>query len=644
MFQEVLAKERPEVRRCLLISSIFDRFCPQVLDVVFETGPGSASHSLDGQDFVDMLQRSTLFVTSLDARGHWFRYHKIFKQLLGRQIQRELPTSEIAKLHARASTWFESQGLIEESIRHALWTSDPDRAGEIVARHRFATLQGPGWYALERWLDMLPESTQQRPEILSARLFMMTEAYRLAEMPPLMEKMKNLLGDEPPDEALAAELDVHHGLLHLWHECDGEAASKRFERARERGSLKSGLVALRVDSFAAVARHMIGQGELAVASLQEQIRSVKEPESLAYLMRALTFVRLLSGDLLAAARDAERASDMAKRSGNPMLEAMSYYLLANSQFQAHQLSHALPNFVESAKKHIFLNRRFAIDALAGRIMTFQALHRFNDAVVALEELAELAKETGELHPVSLAESSRARLSLLQNDVEAAVRWANAYDSALVLSDTVIFLEVPVLTQCRAWIASGTRENLSRAIGQLVSVRRQVEALHFTPQVIEILVLQAVALEKKGMTDEAHAALDEAIAMGAPRGFVRPFIEGGSTMAALLDGRRSRSENRHFTHRLLAAFESEDRPSSTDLPSVRRPSSPGTVDSLTTRQIEILELLRKRLRDKEIAEELVISPATVHQHLKQIYRKLGVNGRRHAVEKAESLGILGSAVK
>ena len=77
---------------------------------------------------------------------------------------------------------------------------------------------------------------------------------------------------------------------------------------------------------------------------------------------------------------------------------------------------------------------------------------------------------------------------------------------------------------------------------------------------------------------------------------------------------------------------------------RRPSSPGTVDSLTTRQIEILELLRKRLRDKEIAEELVISPATVHQHLKQIYRKLGVNGRRHAVEKAESLGILGSAVK
>jgi LuxR family maltose regulon positive regulatory protein len=456
--------------------------------------------------------------------------------------------------------------------------------------------------------------------------------------------MKNLLGDEPPDEALAAELDVHDGLLHLWHDCDGEAALKRLERAKARDSLKSGLVALRVDYFTAAARHFIGQGELAVASLQEQIRSLKDPESLAYLMRALTFVRLLSGDLHAAERDAERAIDLAKRGGNPMLEGMSYYLRANSQFQAHQFSHALPNFVESAKKRIVLNRRLAIDALAGQVLTCQVLHRFNDALVALEELVEMAKETGDLHHLTLAESSRARLSLLQNDVEVAVRWANAYDGELVPSDTLFFLEVPVLTQCRAWIASGTRENLSRALGRLRSVRRQVEALHFTPQMIEALVLEAVALEKKGSTDEAHAALDEAIALGAPRGFVRPFIEGGATMAAMLDGRRSRSENRPFTHRLLAAFESGNRPPSSDLPPVRRHSLPGAVESLTNRQIEILELLRKRFRDKEIAAELVISPATVHQHLKQIYRKLGVNDRRHAVEKAKSLGILGSAVK
>ncbi len=62
-------------------------------------------------------------------------------------------------------------------------------------------------------------------------------------------------------------------------------------------------------------------------------------------------------------------------------------------------------------------------------MTCQALDRFDDAVAALKELVELAKETRELHHLTLAESLQARLSLLQNDVDAAVRWADTYEAS-----------------------------------------------------------------------------------------------------------------------------------------------------------------------------------------------------------------------
>ena len=54
---------------------------------------------------------------------------------------------------------------------------------------------------------------------------------------------------------------------------------------------------------------------------------------------------------------------------------------------------------------------------------------------------------------------------------------------------------------------------------------------------------------------------------------------------------------------------------------------------------VVALLSMRLRDKEIAEVLNISPKTVNSHLKRIYQKLRVNGRRDAVAAARDLGIL-----
>ena len=61
--------------------------------------------------------------------------------------------------------------------------------------------------------------------------------------------------------------------------------------------------------------------------------------------------------------------------------------------------------------------------------------------------------------------------------------------------------------------------------------------------------------------------------------------------------------------------------------------------LTNREYEILLLLEDRLRDKEIADRLGISPETVRSHLKNLYSKLHANDRRDAIVKATRLGLL-----
>jgi len=61
--------------------------------------------------------------------------------------------------------------------------------------------------------------------------------------------------------------------------------------------------------------------------------------------------------------------------------------------------------------------------------------------------------------------------------------------------------------------------------------------------------------------------------------------------------------------------------------------------LTNRELDVLVLLAQRHSNKEIANLLFISVATVKRHVVNIFRKLGVNKRREAILKAEREGIL-----
>jgi len=70
---------------------------------------------------------------------------------------------------------------------------------------------------------------------------------------------------------------------------------------------------------------------------------------------------------------------------------------------------------------------------------------------------------------------------------------------------------------------------------------------------------------------------------------------------------------------------------------RRGNTP--YESLTTREMEVLRLLARGLRNKEMAARLFVSERTVNFHLANIYQKLSVSGRTEALSKALEQGLI-----
>jgi LuxR family maltose regulon positive regulatory protein len=127
------------------------------------------------------------------------------------------------------------------------------------------------------------------------------------------------------------------------------------------------------------------------------------------------------------------------------------------------------------------------------------------------------------------------------------------------------------------------------------------------------------------------ALERALRLAEPEGYVRAFADLGLPLARLLQDARARGVLTGYVDTLLAAIGD-----SLPVPPHTETTLP---EPLTPREQEILEQLAAGLTNQEIAERLVISAETVKKHTGSIYGKLGVRSRTSAVVRARELHLL-----
>jgi LuxR family maltose regulon positive regulatory protein len=148
--------------------------------------------------------------------------------------------------------------------------------------------------------------------------------------------------------------------------------------------------------------------------------------------------------------------------------------------------------------------------------------------------------------------------------------------------------------------------------------------------IEILVLQALAYQKRGDMRAALVPLERALRLAEPEGYVRVFVDEGPPMAELLQAAAERGIAPGYIQRHLT-----DSGIAEGGPRTRQ----NLIEPLSDRELEVLRLLATDLDGPEIAKQLMVSLNTTRTHTKSIYSKLGVNNRRAAVHRAEQLELL-----
>jgi LuxR family transcriptional regulator, maltose regulon positive regulatory protein len=324
----------------------------------------------------------------------------------------------------------------------------------------------------------------------------------------------------------------------------------------------------------------------------------------------------------------------------PPAAGPAYVILAEVAYQRNELDTALRHVTEG----ITLCRQFAYTPpLATGLVTLAWIRQASgDPGGALAAIADARQASpGPAGPLNPVPAQRARLLLAQGDLAAAARWAQQH--GLNQDDEPNYAREPGhLVLARVLLAQARP---GPALEMLDRLQAAAAAQDRVGSLIEIGALRALALAASGAADRAVDALAAALGLACPQGCVRVFADEGPPMAALLarliaaqrSGVAAAEVPLGCLARLQRALGAQDIAPDAGRGSVT--GVPGLVEPLTSRELEVLEMLAAGRSNQAIASQLVVTLDTVKKHVSHILGKLGTANRTEAVTRARELSLI-----
>ncbi len=672
LVEEVLLRQPEEIQAFLLHTAILNRLTGPLCDAVLDAGstepesePGRLLHS--SQQTLEELEAANLFIVPLDSERCWYRYHRLFADLLRKRLEHAQP-GQVPILHRRSSTWYAQNGFLPEAIDHALAAEDNDRAADLIEKVAEATLMRSEVPTLLHWMEKLPDKLiQGRP------LLCLYHAWALLWTGQPLETVESRLRDaDTGTDALSIKVSTLQALVAAWQgeiSRAGDLAREALERLPEGESFLRSIAAWNLS----LSYLLSGEFEAGRQVLDEIARMGQRTGNVMFTVSALCHLAELqmSQARLYEARDTyQRALELAMDEQGQPLPAAGMPLIGLGELSREW------NDLETAKH--YLHQGFeqmrqwgpfgAIDGYISLARIRQAEGDPEGARDAIQQAQRLAVQfdVTELDDVLVA-IHQVRLWITQGNFELARHWLE--ERGLLLRHApgppASLAEGPDTKTGRRELAGGDSlidQQLGRykeilMVRLMLGLDRPDEALplldsqetileeqgrQVSRRMIEIQLLRALGFQAQDKMDQALASLEQALSIAELGGFVRIFVDEGERMALLLRQAASRGIAPGYVSQLIAIFDAQaakETAGTLPHPHVQPPVGQPLIEPLSEREMDVLRLLSTGLSNPEIAEELFIAASTVRSHLKSIYGKLNVHKRWDAVQRAEELGLL-----
>jgi LuxR family maltose regulon positive regulatory protein len=624
LLEEVLHQQPESVQMFLLRTSILDRLCGPLCDAVLRDPAAS------GQATLNYIEHANLFIIPLDNERRWYRYHHLFADLLRQRLQQSAGSfgreaaRDVAELHTRASIWYEEHGLELEAFHHATLANDVARAERLMEGKGMPLHYRGALAPILNWLKSLPTTVlDARPSLwvmYASAVTMVGQPVSSVEQ-KLQAAEAALQDAEPDDKArdLVGQVAATRAMLAIpQNQVETMVAQSR--RALE--YLHPNNLPVRTAAMWTLgyAYQLQGDRAAAIRAYTEAIASSQASGNIMITIAATTClgqVQESENQLALAAESYQRVLQLA---GDPPMPAVceAHLGLARICYEWNDLDAAQQHGQASAQLAPQIETTdtpAACGMLLARLKL--ALGDVAGAAVLLAKAEQFVRQHHFAHRMPEVAAVQVLTLLRQGNLAAAAQLAQAH-------------ELP-MSQARVHLAQG---DPSTALALLEPLRRQAEAKGWADEQLKVIVLQAIALFAHGKTGQAIHLLKDALALAAPGGFVRIFVDEGAPMAQLLTGMQDAGGTMHeYMQTLLVAFGAQPDA----LPAASHPQP--LAEPLSQRELEVLRLVSQGLSNREISTRLVLALDTVKGHNRRIYEKLQVQRRTEAVARARELGLL-----